>query len=420
MNVWFVPTSVSHVGRFTPLMEALEKRGDAAGFFCVDAALAPADRSLDRVRSSGRPFHELPAGACNPDPHWSLVRMNRRRLARALSRAWRDMSIDCLVTGSEYGYVRRTIIRTAVEAGIPIVYLMDGLVVPPNPRARFRVLRRRKLSIQLLFGLLARLGMGDREGNSGADLILLMNRTGRDQLLRNGVPEESVKVVGSPVHERMAASDNRVLRPGERRELAVRLGLPEGRPIVLYAAQFLDHKRLIAQMMPAVRRSNAVLLVKFHPRMTDDLSAWRGWASAEGFRPHEILFYRDEVNSFDALRLCDVCVTVFSTVAVEAMILEKPVVYVQYLEVAYALPYASTYGAGIDAESPEELQSGIERILGDDALRREIVARGQAGARDDLAGLDGRSLERTLDEIAALVARRKGRTRAGGPAGPAR
>lgn len=402
MNIWFIPTAVTHVDRFRDVMEGFRERGDSVRLFCVDSALQDTNRCIDRIRSSGYPFRRLPQEVCNPAPHWALESLNNARLARSLRGAWRELDMDCLVIGGDFGFVRQTIIRTAVDLSIPIVHIMDGLVVPPNPRPRAP--KPRKPTFKYL--LPWRWQRFDRKlGDSGADLVLVMNLTGRDDLIRNGVPAERVKLVGSPAHDRFVASVSQTLPP-DNRELIQRLGLPQGKPVVLYAAQELDHKPLIRQMMPGVKRCRAVLLVKFHPREPNDLRTWREWAMSQGFGPGDIVFSRDELSSFDALRLSDLCVTVFSTVAVEALIIGKPVVYIQYMDCDFSLSYGSSYGAGIDAGSPEELQDAIERLLRDKVLRQQIIANGYVAAKEEMAGLVGGSLRRTIEEITALVARR--------------
>ena len=122
-----------------------------------------------------------------------------------------------------------------------------------------------------------------------------------------------------------------------------------------------------------------------------------------------------EIAQIEALRLSDVCVTYFSTVSVEAMIIGKPVIYIQYVkEHIYTLQYASRYGAGIDAESPEDLQAAIESLIRDEMLVQEITSRGHIAVKEELAGLDGGSLRRIIDEITLLVDRRKGHSKPSG------
>jgi len=163
-------------------------------------------------------------------------------------------------------------------------------------------------------------------------------------------------------------------------------------------------------MIPAIAKSGSVLLVKFHPREPVDLKEWREWAERSGYRTDRVVFSRNELTSFDALYLCEVCVTCFSTVSVEAMIVGKPVVYIQYMEEAsFAMEYASRNGAGIDANSPEELQAAILTLLRDKVVRQQIIERGYVTVKDELAGLDGGSVRRTLDEIGTLVSRRASR-----------
>ncbi len=407
-QIWFMPNSPLHVGRFRPLMDALRDRGDDVRLLCADSAFAPAQAAEAQVRTSGYPYEMLPAGVCDPAPHWTRESRERRRLNAAVRKVLEGRGIDAMIFGSDFGPMQREIMRAARQAGLATVYMTDGLVVPANPRYRVKLLRRRKIGIGLFRAALARLGYGALEGNSGVDLTLVMNTLGRDIFLRNGAPPGSVHVVGSPAYDRLAETAREPWPLEEDRAVRRRLGIREDCPIVLFAAQAFDHRPMILDLVPAVRAHGALLLVKFHPRIPEDLDAWRRWADEHGMTTEDVAFFKNELSSIEALRLCSACATVYSTVCIEAMILQKPVVFIQYLKTALALPYAAKYGAGIDVEAPEELRDAIGKVLHDADVRHRLLKNGQEALRDELLGPDGRSMERTLAAIDGVLVRRRG------------
>ena len=92
------------------------------------------------------------------------------------------------------------------------------------------------------------------------------------------------------------------------------------------------------------------------------------------------------------------------------MILRKPVVFIQYANAVYYLPYASEYGAALDAKSPEELRSAIVSVLTNQAERTRLAENSRKALDIELLGPDGRSAERTIVLIEELILRRKRKT----------
>jgi glycosyltransferase involved in cell wall biosynthesis len=101
-------------------------------------------------------------------------------------------------------------------------------------------------------------------------------------------------------------------------------------------------------------------------------------------------------------------VTIFSTVALEAMICGKPLVAIHYGATPSTLPYGQEYGAAYDVHSGRQLEKAIAEILTDEGTRRRLVEAIGPVLDNELFGLDGRSTERMESEIMELVRERSG------------
>lgn len=404
-RIWFAPTAPSHVNKLRLLLSALAQRGDEVRMLCADAVMKSNEQVGEQARNSGLPCEVLPA-VCPPEPHPLTQPWHTRRLRKTVRELLKRNQVDLLIMASVFGPMRRAMLAGARDAGVATMHVGDGLLQPANPRYHFKVFRRRKLGWSLVQGLAIRAGLVPPPGRSPADRVVIMNRSGRDMLISQGVSPGAIRVVGSDEYDALFQSQAKVNEAAVNQQVRERLGITGERPIVLYAAQSFDHQRLISDMMPAIKRCQATLLVKFHPRQMGDPQFWKDWAAQQGYTERDILFFGKELTSIEAVRLCSVCMTVFSTVGLEAMVIRRPVVLAQYLEARLALPYGQQ-GAMWDAEDPEGLRKGLETLLTDQAARRQMLARADAAIREELLGLDGQSLNRMVQAVDELLGERE-------------
>jgi hypothetical protein len=405
LKIVFVPSSSSHVGKFRPLMDAMRDRGDDVRLLDVDAAHPKVLAAREQIEAAGYPFEVLPAGGYDPDAHWLWQSMQRRHIEEAFARVLEGNRPEVIVLGYDSFVSGRAFVRVARQRGITTVLIPDGLVVAPNPR--FRQAAWERARDVLAWFLQRALRAGGPRGLSGVDGILVINAMGRDVLAGLGVPTTSIHVVGSPEYDALAARLGSGADLVARRALRSRLRLSEGRAVVLFAHQTLDGREaaLIRTMLRGTRRCGAVLLTKLHPRGHERPETWRAWAEREGIGEDEAVFVHSECTSIEALGIAAACVTAYSTVSLEAFICRCPLVLVQYANVPFALPYGSLYDAALDVENPEQLECAIVAAVRDDEVRRRLEAGSRRAIAGELGGLDGRSVERSMAAIAAMMAR---------------
>ena len=410
-NITFAPTNSSHVGKNSSLLRLLRQRGHKIRILCTDQWVSQIHATLPSIRKTDFDWEEV-ASINIPREARKIRRIcYSRRIARTV-KAWIEAnpSTDLFVFGGDMGIISRTFIRTARESGVPSVLVLDGLLLPRNPNyvPVGGILNRLRDAVANLAYKLS-YGKGPR-GASDVELVLAINETSRQVLLDSGVPNDIIAVVGSPEYDALAAKMNDA---GDISQTAVRqrLRIAADRPVVFYAHQGLGmqeegHKQVVKKLGEGCSKADAVLLVKFHPRSGESVSQWRQWAASVGLSETDVVFALDECTSIEAIQLCAVCVTAFSTVALEALMYSRPLMILRYLNVEFLLPYAQQYGVALEVFDEQELSDSIARLVQDPDLRSRLLANRSAAIAHELAGLDGKSGERSALAIERLLAKR--------------
>jgi CDP-glycerol glycerophosphotransferase (TagB/SpsB family) len=232
------------------------------------------------------------------------------------------------------------------------------------------------------------------------DRVLVINEVGRETMIGYGVPENRVICVGSPEYDDLATSLEARGDTDPRPTAVENLGLPPDQPVVLFAHQeilgFKAVRSTIRQIVDGCQRANASLLVKMHPRAPD---AEVKRLSTAFTNEERMLIVRDECTSLEASLASSVCITAYSTVALEALICRRPIVLLPYLSSRYRLSYVSDYGVGIDVGSADELPDAVHRAVTDSDARRTWLSAIPAALEREIGVLDGRSIERTVEAI---------------------
>lgn len=411
-NVWFLPSNNSHAGKNLALLRGLQGRGHRVSVLCLDRLHSPAHASLPQVEAGGLPFEILDPGGFRWDKHWAIQGLRRGVLVRALKRFFMEHEVDVAIFGADSGIVSRTAGDVARSLGIPTALVVDGLVARRNPeywRRRSLGLKLRDWFADLVIRRILRAGGGGR--TSGVDLLLVMSELAREELILRGVSGERVRAVGSPEYDALARQWRQWESEGRPNMIRERMSIAPDRPVIFFAHQDigLDEeimRRSVVGMVRAARRVGGTLLMKLHPRGGARADDWRGWARGEGFSDRDIVVYANECTSIEAVAICSVCVTFYSTVAVESMVFGKPVVLLIYHGFKEFLSAADFRGGALDTHSPEEAENQLVRVLSDPATGRDLT-RGVADyLRTQMFGLDGHSVDRSVDAIVKLVEKR--------------
>ena len=412
-SIWFVPSDSHHLSKNRLLLEYLREKECELSILSLDQVFAPERSTRKTIAASDYNLRVLNAKGFRSHWHWLLFLFQRHLLTGSLRDVFTSARIDCLILPFDTGMIGRTIVRVARQLRIPTILIPDGIIAPPNPRYRLGLAKSMRIS---LAGAIERLvGVGGARGTSGIDLILVMGERSRDQLLNIGIDPHRIVICGSPEYDDVANVARAPLGVDKEAVLRDVLGVELHRPLVLFAHQqlFLGRKgeqQLIRNMVGGCAHCGSTLVVKLHPRCLDSIDDWRRWAQQEGFSKRDVVFVKEDISSIDATRLCSACVTVYSTVAIEAMIVGRPVILVNYVNSEIILPYSKEEGAALVADSPEELQGAIVSAITDPIVRGTLRRRAAAVIQNEVASLGAGSLERMYAAISELMWARGTRT----------
>lgn len=305
---------------------------------------------------------------------WTLERHWFRHLfwlnvwQRALKKLLASGAVRGVVQAEDFSALAALTVRLARAAGKPSFYLQPALI---SDSKRFDTLT--------------------------ADHGLLLDEYSRGIYLDRGVVAERLHVVGFTRCEGLA--ERIPSAPPER--IRKRFHVSPEQPFVFFVGgrgPLAEKTALIVAVLDIVKAVPDVhICIKPHPSDTD--------SSYTDFYPDypEGVFslFPPDLDMHDLILAADLTVTAFSNVAVEAAILDRPVLAVNLRGEADVIPF-EPQGIAMAARSPEEVRTRAAHFFGDPSFRAELKAardryfeRNPQYRRPDVAG---RILDK-LDEL---------------------
>jgi hypothetical protein len=370
-------------------------RADPAGAAIPIETFAP----LDRLRRSGRLWrerHDLRRALCRSDDlrqraviegcdAWPLIRDELAGVALLQwpwsARVWdeADAALDVLrpraiVTYAEAGGWGRALMLAARQRNIPSIGLQHGFIyrhwlnylhesdeMAPDP------------------------AQPTDQGFPRPSATLVFDRYAGQHLVEAGhFPPPSVIVTGSPRLDALVTASRVPVDEVER--LRAELAGPQG-ALVLVATKHREARRVLPQLIEAAGRiPGAHLAIKTHPAETPE--AYR--TAVEG-RTH-VSVLPASAPLAPLLRTCRAVVTVNSTVALDAAVLEVPALVI-------GLPnnLSPFVDAGIMVgAADDQIEPALRRILYDEEFRLQLEKTRRAFLHQFGIGSDGRAAERTV------------------------
>jgi glycosyltransferase involved in cell wall biosynthesis len=213
-------------------------------------------------------------------------------------------------------------------------------------------------------------------------------------------PPSSVVITGQPRYDKLYLTNDY-----SKEAFIKRNNLDENSKLILYTAQPVGlempkiGRDLTMQALVGVAKklSGVSIIVKPHPREKNEKYFSK-------FRASDVplCVLSRSSDTYEAINACDVLVTMSSTTALEAMIMDKPVILMDPTNDQLSLPYID-YGAAMGARTQRDLAEAIEKILKDSTVREALRA-GRRRLVFELAYIqDGRAVERIVDVIFQLI-----------------
>ncbi|MGA3191349.1 MAG: CDP-glycerol glycerophosphotransferase family protein [Candidatus Bathyarchaeia archaeon] len=260
-----------------------------------------------------------------------------------------------------------------------------------TPPCRIAVLAGRLDSIPSLLLLLS--GMIGRNYQSPSfivDKIAVPGEFAREVLEKCGVDKEKLVVTGYPSYDVLVKAEEHF----KKNEICKKLGLDPARKIVVYTTENLparESKIVTRAVCTAVKSlQNIQFIIKVHPSELD-LSTYRHVT-----RDLELdALITRHADIYEVLYACDALITGFSATALDAMILQKPVITINLTGLADPLSFAES-GAAIGVNSEGDLEGELEKVLYNKELQEKLRRGREAFVFKHAYKLDGESTERVV------------------------
>ena len=230
-----------------------------------------------------------------------------------------------------------------------------------------------------------------------ADKKAAMGEITKNLYIESGVEPERIVVTGvahfDQLFNRNKEQDKQVLAKG---------GISPDEKAVLFTTDnitFSETKEMLTGVISAVLKMNDVqLVIKVHPR--EDVEPYQ--EMAEKYRDSRIHVVKD-TDLYTLINSCELLITKFSTTALEAMMIDKPVVTINLSGQPTPVPYAEE-GAALGAYRHEDIEQAILKALYNEETRNRLKAGRDKFVRRWAGGPDGKAAQRIVTLMKEMIA----------------
>jgi len=307
--------------------------------------------------------------------------------AKAMIKAERPASIVIVFESGPYGMA--SIIASNLK-GIPTVALQHGLIHP-----RHFLYMHHRVTTNLKEKPIA-VPIPTKTAVYGNCVKDVLTKVGH-------YPEESVVVTGQPRYDLLAKADEIY----DKEEICKTLGLNFAKRIVLlilssYLQGVEDPREVVASAIIATSQfDDAQLVIKPHPgecsHVPQDVIAEMG--------ADNVMIVPGYLN--ELLYISDIVINQGSTVGLEAMIMDKPVININYTGLPDQMPFVES-GAALGVYQEEELPLAIRSVFEDEELIAKIKIAREHFVYEHAYKQDGKATERVVRLILEMVEEHRG------------
>jgi glycosyltransferase involved in cell wall biosynthesis len=230
--------------------------------------------------------------------------------------------------------------------------------------------------------------------------IAVMSQFAKDAYIKMGFPPEKIFVTGQPRFDMVRQ------KKFNKNQLMTELSISENKGLVVLATQPLvgsiwakqDRKKFIEVVCDAMREfPDKQLVIKLHP--SENMKTYQKILANRG--KDKAIVCRD-IDLYELLHACELLMTVHSTVALEAMIFDKPVITINLTGKPDLMPYAKS-GAAIGVYKEEDLVPAIRDALYSEVTRKKLKEARKKFVYEHAYIQDGKASERVANLIIQLM-----------------
>jgi CDP-glycerol glycerophosphotransferase (TagB/SpsB family) len=237
-------------------------------------------------------------------------------------------------------------------------------------------------------------------GGGEARAFAVMGEAFRDQFLAQGVRKDRLEITGHPLHDE-AYRLRESLTSARQVAIKAHYGLEQRTRVVLYATQpvlwreVVTRDQLVSNVRALGRLVNLLgpdfrLVLKLHPR--EDPADYR--AALEAGLPIQVIA---QAEMAELIAIADLFISSSSSTVLLAMMLDKPIVTVNFNQVPH-FDYYESVGGTLHVKDYGAAERALRLALFDQQTRQRL-ARERASVLARYARFDGRA----TDRLATLI-----------------
>jgi hypothetical protein len=286
---------------------------------------------------------------------------------------------NVIVMALETGYYARALTLAARKKGVPTIGIQHGVISPTN-----HAYVHKKITVSLPS---LDCPVPDKTAVYG-------NYTKKILTKISSYPQGSVIVTGSPRYDLLY----NMKKIFNKKDFCKKYGLDTNKKIVLITTQALNNKeekeKFLRNTVRALNEIKGVQIV-IKPKPDENENFHKKILKEENIKATIIL---KNSNTYEAILACDLMMTVYSTTAIEAMILNKSVVIVNLTKEPDQMPYVR-FGAAIGVYEVKELLQRVKQVLCDNAIKKELKIKMKKFVDEHAYKIDGKATDRVVKLI---------------------
>jgi len=229
-----------------------------------------------------------------------------------------------------------------------------------------------------------------------ASNIAIFGEFTKNILLKRGISKKKIVITGNPLFDKL------INFTYNKKEILKKLELNPAKKIIVFASQPLpdleERKRIFIAVTEVLKTIHDVqIVVKPHPAEMEDF-----YKNIDIPNTADSVIITKKVDLYGLLYSCDLLITGFSTTALEAMILNKPVITVNFSGKSDIMPYAKS-GAAIGVYKEEDLLNAVRNIINNEGVVEKLTNNRRQFVYEHAFKTDGNASKRVLNYIEQLT-----------------
>jgi len=339
-----------------------------------------------------------------------------------LKRQFKILQPEIIITGADHDCIHHSIIYTANSLNIPTLLVQDGILNPQDPTIKnffykknirfFKFLFNDKFSLVNKFLIVwyelkfMRNANAEKYGHGNCLKMAVYGDAVKRKFINEGIKEDKIIVTGNPKFDKIYQNKNET----DKEKICAEFTIPKEKKIILLVTQsFVELKlwnneqrnQFLSVILKATEKlSNTQLLIKIR----------FPYEQKENY----LEFFKDSGNPTiicqtnpieELLGLCDVVLTVSSSVGLEAMAYQKPLIIIDLFNESGNTFYKNC-GVPI-VTNEQELFQNLHSVLTNEIFLKNILIRGQNFVKEQAYLQDGQAASRIADVIINLTNNRQ-------------